>query len=77
MTIELAPPRYIIFDYWIIIPCPSKCSRPLFSKAFGAWDPPCSPPLRSGARVSHAPKAKKTTGLPQVAPRDDYPIINL
>jgi len=66
MTIELAPLRYIVFDYWVIS---------LVSEAFAAWDPPCSPPLRSGARVSHTAKARKTTGLPQVAPRDDHPII--
>ena len=38
------------------------CSRPLFSEAFAAWDPPRSPSLRSGAGVSHAAKAKKTCG---------------
>jgi hypothetical protein len=42
------------------------CSRPLFSEAFTARDPPRSPPLRSGAGVSYAAKDKKTIGLTQI-----------
>ena len=77
MTIELAPHRYMIFDHWAIIPCPSRCSHPLFSKVFVAGDaPPRSLPLCSRAGASPATKTKKTTGLPQVAPRDDCPMIN-
>jgi len=30
MTIELAPLRYIVFDYWVIIPCPSNALVPCF-----------------------------------------------
>ncbi|MBW1926469.1 MAG: hypothetical protein JRI35_04605 [Deltaproteobacteria bacterium] len=53
----------------------STCSRPLFSEAFAARDPPRSPSLRSGAGVSHAAKAKKTCRADANRFQKKHPVI--
>ena len=74
MTIELAPLRYIVFDYWVIIPCPSNALVPCFLRLLQHGTLPvllrCAP--EPGFPVLQKPGKPR---LPQVTPRDDYPII--